>query len=129
MTFNKNYIFFWKKIFILRSVAAFNKGISGEGYGPIVTGGQLLSGIKGNHAVGITSLAEGLTCIVGVIIFVASPESIDWSLAPSLIIGALFSVPFCTFIVKNFSTKIFKISIGTLTFLLGVVTLIKVFYF
>ena len=129
LTLNKDFRFSWKKIIGLGSIAAFNKGMSGGGYGPVVTGGQILSGVKGKNAVGITSLAEGLTCIVGVIIFVASPESIDWSLAPSLIIGALFSVPFCTFIVKNFSTKILKISIGTLTFLLGVVTLIKVFYF
>lgn len=59
MNINKEYLFSWKKIFILGSVAAFNKGLSGGGYGPIVTGGQLLSGIKGNNAVGITSLAAG----------------------------------------------------------------------
>lgn len=129
LTLNKDFRFSWKKIIGLGSIAAFNKGMSGGGYGPVVTGGQILSGVKGKNAVGITSLAEGLTCIVGVIIFVVSPEAIDWSLAPSLIIGALLSVPFCTFIVKEISTKILKISIGTLTLLLGVVTLIKVFYF
>lgn len=129
LTLNKDFRFSWKKIIGLGSIAAFNKGMSGGGYGPVVTGGQILSGVKGKNAVGITSLAEGLTCIVGVIIFVVSPEVIDWGLAPSLIIGALLSVPFCTFIVKEISTKILKISIGFLTLLLGVVTLIKVFYF
>lgn len=39
------------------------------GYGVVVTGGQILSGVNGNNAVGITSLAEELTCIVGVIVF------------------------------------------------------------
>ena len=129
LTFNKDFRFSWKKIIGLGSIAAFNKGMSGGGYGPVVTSGQILSGVKGKNAVGITSLAEGLTCIVGVIIFVVSPEAIDWGLAPSLIIGALLSVPFCTFIVKKISTKILKISIGTLTLILGVVTIIKVFYF
>ena len=129
LTLNKNYKFSWKKIVGLGSIAAFNKGMSGGGYGPVVTGGQILSGVNGNNAVGITSLAEGLTCVVGVIVFIISPEIINWSLAPSLIIGALLSVPFSTFIVKKLPTKTLKISIGLLTFILGLVTLIKVFYF
>ena len=100
--------------------------MSGGGYGPVTTGGQILSGVNGNNAVGITSLAEGLTCAVGVTVFLVSPEIIDWSLAPSLIIGALLSVPFSTIIVKKLPTKALKISIGILTLILGIVTLIKI---
>jgi len=92
LTINKNYKFSWKKITGIGLIAAFNKGMSGGGYGPVVTGGQILSGVNGNNAVGITSLAEGLTCVVGVIIFIVSPETINWGLAPSLIIGAILSV-------------------------------------
>ena len=103
--------------------------MNGGGYGPVVTGGQILSGVKGNNAVGITSMAEGLTCVVGVVVFVLSPELIDWKLAPSLIVGALCSVPFSTLIVKKLPTKALKISIGSLTLILGIVTLLKVFYF
>lgn len=129
LTLNKEYKFSWKKITGLGLIASFNKGMSGGGYGPVVTGGQILSGMNGNNAVGITSLAEGLTCIVGVIVFVVSPEIINWNLAPSLIIGALLSVPFSTFIVKKLPTKTLKIAIGALTLTLGSVTLIKVFFF
>lgn len=129
LTLNKDFKFSWKKITGLGLIAAFNKGMSGGGYGPVVTGGQILSGVNGNNAVGITSLAEGLTCVVGVVVFIISPEIINWSLAPSLIIGALLSVPFSAFIVKKLPTKALKISIGLLTLILGLVTLIKVFYF
>lgn len=129
LTLNKNYKFSWKKITGLGLIAAFNKGMSGGGYGPVVTGGQILSGVNGNNAVGITSLAEGLTCVVGVIVFIVSPESVNWGLAPSLVIGALLSVPFSTFIVKKLPTKTLKIAIGALTLTLGLVTLIKVFCF
>lgn len=45
--------FSWRRIGGLGLVAAFNKGISGGGYGPVVTGGQVLSGIEGRSAVGI----------------------------------------------------------------------------
>ena len=129
LTLNKEYKFSYRKITGLGLIAAFNKGMSGGGYGPVVTGGQILSGVKGNNAVGITSMAEGLTCVVGVVVFVLSPELIDWELAPSLIIGALCSVPFSTMIVKKLPTKSLKIAIGLLTFILGIVTLIKVFIF
>lgn len=128
LTLNKDFRFSWKKIIGLGSIAAFNKGMSGGGYGPVVTGGQVLSGVKGNNAVGITSLAEGLTCVVGVIVYAVSPETINWGLAPSLIIGALLSVPFAAYIVKKLPTRTLKITIGTLTLTLGLVTLIKVFW-
>ena len=126
-TLNKDFRFSWKKIIGLGSIAAFNKGMSGGGYGPVVTGGQVLSGIQGNNAVGITSLAEGLTCVVGVIIFIVSPETVKWSLAPSLIIGALLSVPFSAFVVKKMPTRTLKITIGLITLVLGLITLIKLF--
>jgi uncharacterized membrane protein YfcA len=125
LTLNKNFRFSWKKIIGLGSIAAFNKCMSGGGYGPVVTGGQILSGVQGNNAIGITSLAEGLTCIVGVIIFIASPDTINWGLAPSLIIGALLSVPFSAFIVKKMPTKTLKIAIGLITLILGLITIIK----
>jgi uncharacterized membrane protein YfcA len=128
LTLNREFRFSWKKIIGLGSIAAFNKGMSGGGYGPVVTGGQILSGVNGNNAVGITSLAEGLTCIVGVIVFIVSPEIINWNLAPSLLIGAMLSVPFSTFIVKKIPTRKLKISIGVMTVLLGLVTLIKILY-
>jgi len=129
LTLNKEYKFSWKKITGLGLIASFNKGMSGGGYGPVVTGGQILSGVNGNNAVGITSLAEGLTCIVGVIVFIVSPETVNWGLAPSLVIGAMLSIPFSTFIVKKLPTKTLKIAIGVVTLILGLVTLIKIFYF
>jgi hypothetical protein len=128
LTINKTYKFSWSKITSLGLIAAFNKGMSGGGYGPLVTGGQILSGVNGNNAVGITSLAEGLTCVIGVLVFIISPGTVNWSLTPSLIIGALFSVPFSTVIVKKMPTKSLTIAIGILTTVLGIVILIKVFY-
>jgi len=44
----------------LGAVATFNKGLSGGGYGPLVTAGQVVSGTSPKHAVAVTSLAEDL---------------------------------------------------------------------
>ena len=124
-TLNKNYKFSWKKILGLGFIASFNKGLSGGGYGPVVTGGQLLSGVKGRNAVGITSLAEGLTCAVGVAAYFLTKSVIDWRLAPYLIIGAVISVPFAALTVKKIKTRTLAIIIGIVTLILGVFTIIQ----
>lgn len=123
---NREFKFSWLKIVFLGAIASFNKGISGGGYGPVVTGGQILSGVDGKSAVGITSLAEGLTCLVGVItymIFAKSP--MDWKLAPWIIGGAVMSVPFAAVSIKKIKPHKLKLAIAVLTILLGSVTIIK----
>lgn len=125
-TINKEYKFSWKKITILGVIASFNKGISGGGYGPVVVGGQLVSGVSEKNAVAITSLAEGITCIVGVTAYILTKDMIDWLLAPYLIIGAVISVPFSAYTVKIVKSKVMKIIIGVVTIILGLTTIIQV---
>lgn len=126
-TLNRNYRFSWNKIVGLGLLAAFNKGISGGGYGPVVTGGQILAGIKEKSAIGIASLAEGLTCVVGVATYVAfTDHAVDWRLAPSLVLGAILSVPLATFAVKKFKTNRLRLLVGITTLVLGAWTLLKI---
>jgi len=123
---NRRFKFSWTKITILGIVASFNKGMSGGGYGPLVTSGQVLSGVRGRSAVGITSLAEGITCLVGVIAYLLIKGSIDWKLAPWVIIGAVFSVPLSAKSVKIISDRKLKLAIAVLTITLGLFTIAKV---
>ena len=126
ITLNKSYSFSWKKIAFLGLIASFNKGISGGGYGPVVTGGQILSGVNGKNAVGITSLAEGLTCLVGVLTYLFIHISINWILAPYLVIGGIISVPISVYTVREMKTKKLRKIIGIVTILLGLFTLGKI---
>ena len=124
--FNRDFKFSWRKIGFLGLIASFNKGMSGGGYGPVVTGGQILSGVEGKSAVGITSLAEGLTCFVGVITYILiSKNPVDWKLAPFIIIGAVLSVPLSTKSVKLMKEKKLKLAIALLTIALGILTIVK----
>jgi len=126
-TLNRKYHFSWKKIVSLGLLASFNKGISGGGYGPVVTSGQLLSGVNLKHAIGITSLAEGLTCLVGVITyFLFTDHTIEWDLAPSLVLGALLSVPLAAYTVKRLDGKHLRVVVGWATLVLGLVSLGKI---
>lgn len=124
--FHKNFRFSWKRIGLLGLVASFNKGMSGGGYGPVVTGGQILSGVDGKSAVGITSLAEGLTCLVGVIAYaLVSADPVEWKLAPFITVGAVCSVPLSARSVKAISTKKLRLAIAVLTIALGSLTIIN----
>jgi len=109
----------------LGAVAAFNKGLSGGGYGPLVTAGQVVSGVSARSAVAITSLAEALTCLVGLIAYVALYGHVDWTLAGPLTLGAMLSVPVATLTVRGLSEGVMRASVGTVTCLLGLVTFAK----
>ena len=115
----------WSRIVGLGTVAAFNKGISGGGYGPVVTGGQILSGVSEKSAVGITSFAEGLVCLVGLLLYLCLGKSLDLGLALPLTLGALFSVPAAVWTVKVLPEKILRRAIGYATLFLGLLTLLK----
>ena len=118
--------FSWKKIVGLGVLAAFNKGLSGGGYGPLVTSGQILSGVDTKNSVAITSLAESFTCLVGVCTFLLLGTEFNWTLTLALLAGAVASVPFSTRVVKNLKVKNFTLIVGTATVILGLFTLYKV---
>jgi uncharacterized membrane protein YfcA len=128
-TLSRTFKFSWRKIVPLGFLAAFNKGISGGGYGPLVTSGQILSGVKSKSAIGITSLSEGLTSFVGVIIYlIYTNHTVDWELAPSLVLGAFLSVPVAAYTVKKFKSGPLRLIVGVATLILGVATLVKIFF-
>lgn len=107
------------------AVAAFNKGLSGGGYGPLVTAGQVVSGLPAKHAVAVTSVAESLTCLIGVLGYLAMGKTIAWELAVPLAFGALLSVPMATLTVSRSSEASLRGIVGLCTLILGVVALIK----
>jgi uncharacterized membrane protein YfcA len=121
--------FSWAKISVLGTIASFNKGMSGGGYGPLVMGGQVLSGIGVKNAVGITSLSEGVTCLVGVALyfFLRAQSHGDWFLAPWLMAGAVLSVPLAAHTLKRIPEDKAKLATAYVIVGLGCLTLIKVF--
>jgi uncharacterized membrane protein YfcA len=112
-------------IIAVGTIAAFNKGLSGGGYGPLVTAGQVVSGIPPKHAIAITSLAESLTCIVGLTAYILIHGRVDLMLAVPLTLGAVLSVPMATLTVRRLPEYMVRSGVGIVTFMLGVLSLIK----
>lgn len=128
VTRNKKYGFSWIRLLSLGSLAAFNKGISGGGYGPLVTSGQILSGIEAKSAIGIISLAEGVSCMVALLMYGLIGKSIDWLFAVPLSIGVAISTPMAAFVVKKIENKRFRLMIGVFTLLLGILTIMSLLH-
>jgi len=116
--------FSWPRLMGIGALAAFNKGISGGGYGPLVTGGQIVSGMGTKAAIGVTSLAESLTCLVGLIVFL-SFDKVS-TLTPSLLIGAMLSVPFAAYTVKKLPEKTLTKALGIVLLIIGIWSLVRV---
>ncbi len=118
--------FSWRKLLGISLLASFNKGISGGGYGPLVMGGQMLSGVPVKNAVGITAFAEAITCLIGFALYVFSGKFIDWKLTGTLVLFATGAVPVAAMTVKHIHAAPLKKYAGILMLLLGLLTLLKV---
>ena len=120
--------FSWKSIFAVGIIGAFNKGMTGGGYVPLVTGGQIISGREAKSSVGSTTVSIAILCAVGFLGYLlAESVDIDWKLAGAACIGAVAVAPFAALTTKKVKAEKLTIAIGLATILLGALTLIKVF--
>lgn len=126
---NRESNFSWKGLTAIGLMSSFNKGASGGGYGPLVTGGQLISGREVKSSVGSTTLAEALVCIVAFVSYLAIKGDIYWTLAAATSIGSIIAAPFAAMTVKKVNRDKLKLAIGVVTCLLGAWTLAKIFIF
>jgi len=134
LVFRKHKIrFSWPRILVLGIVSAFNKGISGGGYGPLVVSGQILSGANARNAIAITSLAEGLICLVALVLYLTLNSGAHWlarhwQFYTPMVAGALLAAPAAAYATKAVSRRLdLRLVVGLLTSILGAWTLIKTF--
>lgn len=118
--------FSWLKINFLGFFASFNKGISGGGYGPIITSGQILSGLDSKSSVSISSFTEAITCLIALLVYLLKVEIINFMPVLPLLLGSILAIPFAVRMVKRSDGGKHVIAIGVITVFLGLATLIKV---
>ena len=125
----KKFAFSWPKIIGVGVLAAFNKGMSAAGYGSVVTGGQVLSGVNPKNAVAITALAEAFVSMAAIAVYMAAAGAIiDWTLMPFLTIGAIPAVPLAVLTVKRLHTKKLRSLMGIVITILGFFILARMFF-
>jgi len=122
--------FSWKGLISVGILSSFNKGISGGGYGPLVTGGQIISGREAKSSIGSTTLAEAIVCIVGFLAYALIKEGdVFWTLAAATSIGSIVAAPFAALTTRKVDSEKLKFIIGLATIILGTFTLLKTFVF
>lgn len=120
-----SFSFRFRKMVFLGLLSAFNKGISGGGFGPLVTGGQVLSGQDRKNAIGVTTMAEAPICIAGFMTYFFTKGISDWQIIAALSIGAILATPLGAITTKKLDDKHLKIILGVCITLLGLWSLYK----
>jgi hypothetical protein len=122
----RKFKFSWKKIFALGAISSFNKAISGGGFGPVVTSGQLISGRLSKESIATTTLSEVPICIVSFLTYLIVKGLSSWNLVLTLTIGAIVGAMIGPCITTKFhSEKKVRVCFGIFVTLLGVWTLVK----
>lgn len=148
---NFKFVFSWKKIIFISLLSSFNKGFSGGGFGPVVTGGQIIAGQNHKNAIGVTTLAEAPICTVGFLTYIISRTMTEikgpiltqpfssfiqvmfsknifqWELVLALLLGSVLVVPFGAFTTKKIDSKNMHLILGAIIIILGIWTLIKTY--
>ncbi|MHA1197091.1 MAG: TSUP family transporter [Promethearchaeota archaeon] len=119
-----------KMVIAFSVLAGFNKGIGGGGYGPVVTLGQLFSGVYEKSATAIASFAEAVTSLVGFFTFILisiSGVEIDLMLLPSIFAGGFIAALFAPYLVRIFPNKIWRYVIPIYASSVGIILLFNLF--
>ncbi|XVH33413.1 TSUP family transporter (plasmid) [Haloferacaceae archaeon DSL9] len=107
-------------------LAGVNKGIGGGGYGPVVTLGQILSGVYEKSATAIASLAESIVSIVGVITFFALSTqgvAVDLILLPSIFTAGFLAAVCAPYLVRVIPNHVWRYVIPLYAFTIGLLGL------
>lgn len=115
------------KMFVVGLISAFNKGMSGGGFGPFVTGGQIVLGKEHKSAIGCTTAAEFPICITGFITYLLTNGLQSWDIAIPLCIGALSAGIIGPLTTKKISKNTLKYVVAILLVGLGIYTLLKAY--
>lgn len=113
-----------RNLVLVGLLGAFGKTLTGV-FGPIVTSGQILSGVKEKPAVAITVFSEGITSLVGFFVFYYF-VGINWDLFLLFLIPVLIAIPLSTYIVKKAPKQRLQKGIGILAIILGILLILKV---
>ena len=151
MLSNKSFKFSWKRMLGIGILSSFNKALSGGGFGPVVTAGQIVSGQEHKGAIAATTLAEAPICTVAFLTYMIgrviqemgsgimsmpvedffaamfSAKIFHWQLVLALLLGSVFVAPFGAFTTKIIKTEKLTLILGILVVLLGIWTLWKTF--
>jgi len=119
--------FSWGKMYVIGMIAAFNKALTGGGFGPLTSTGKIVGGVNPKLSIATTTYAEVPICGLAFVFWIIFNEGIDYIYPLTMCIGAAigaFIGPWVTFKMKT--EKIRKL-IGVLAIISGIWCIAKIF--
>ena len=125
---DKTIIMTSKKIYALGFISAFNKALSGAGFGPLVTGGQLIFKERSEKgAIGSSDFARAPICLLSFFLWLLFNGLPSIYLMVSLCAGSAIGGFFGPMVLSKIGfKKILKKGLGVLVFIEGLLLLYKV---
>ena len=115
------YTFRWWKMYLVGVVSAFNKALSGGGFGPVTSTGKILGGLDAKVSVATTTYAEVPICLSGFIIWflMEGAYTVPW-FPVTMCVGAIIGAIIGPYVTAKINTKWLKIVVGVLAIVSGI---------
>ena len=120
------YNFAWWKHYAVGILAAFNKALSGGGFGPVTSTGGILGGLESKVSIATTTFAEVGICLMSFICYLLFIGNVDMSFVLSLCVGAMIGGFIGPYINSKFSHHILRIFISIFGIGSGIWRLLKI---
>ncbi|MHA1670751.1 MAG: TSUP family transporter [Promethearchaeota archaeon] len=119
-------------VILFSTIAGFNKGIGGGGYGPVIMMGQLFSGVYEKSATAIVSFSESIVSFTGIVTFFfinSINVEIDLILLPSIFTGGFIASILAPYLTRVLPNKIWRYFIPFYAIGIGFYLILKLFCF
>jgi hypothetical protein len=114
-------------MYVIGMIAAFNKALTGGGFGPLTSTGKIVGGVNPKLSIATTTYAEVPICGLAFVFWIIFNEGINYIYPLTMCIGAAIGAcigPWVTFKMKT--EKIRKL-IGVLAIISGIWCIAKIF--
>jgi len=119
------YKFAWWKHYLVGVLAAFNKALTGGGFGPVTSTGGIIGGLSARVSIATTTFAEVVICLAAWIVYMLMSK-VDMLIVLPLCIGAFLGGVIGPYICSRISHDFLRKIIGIFGILSGVWLLGKV---
>jgi len=123
----KRFRFSWMKMNMIGVLSGFNKALTGGGFGPVVTSGQILAGKEAKSSIGITTAAKVPICMTGFLAYILLNGYTSFMFPIVLTTGALLATPLGALKTMELKENRARLLIGLAAIILGIFTLAKTF--
>lgn len=118
------YKFAWWKHYVVGVLAAFNKALTGGGFGPVTSTGGIIGGLEAKVSVATTTFAEVIICLAAFAMYIFF-TGINMVFALSLCIGAVIGGIVGPYICSKGRHHLLRICIGILGIVSGLWLLVR----